>query len=177
MSRTPPLCPVSAMAMATVGLLAGPRGARAAAPDGRYVRDWLVAGPVSAEAATIAKIVESSPKSVPAPEDGGSFRLPNGQQVTWNRYSAPGSIVNLIHALGQHERVSGLAYTTIRADREGQARFVVGSDDQLAILLNRRIVYRYDKERALSPDQDAFTAPLQAGENECLAIVGQSAGN
>jgi hypothetical protein len=37
--------------------------------------------------------------------------------------------------------VCGLAYTAIRADRAGQARFVVGSDDQLAIVLNRRTVY------------------------------------
>jgi hypothetical protein len=173
----PPLCPVAALATAIVALLAGSLAARAAAPDGQYVREWLVAGPVSANAAVIAKTITELPERVPAPEDGRSFRLPSGQQLTWNRYSAPGSIVNLIHALGQQEHVSGLAYTTIRADREGKARFVVGSNDQLAILLNGRIVYQYDKKRGLSPDEDTFTAPLRAGENACLAIVGQDVGN
>lgn len=162
------------MAGVVVGLLAGPVGVRAAAPDGQYVRDWLVAGPVSPGAAAILKYVTVLSKSLlPTPEDGRSLRLPTGQQVTWHRYLAPGSIVNLVHALGQHERVGALAYTTIRADRAGPARFIVGSDDQLAIFLNRRMVYLYPRERSLSPDQDAFTAPLQAGENECLAIVGQ----
>lgn len=165
------------MGAAVLGLLAGSLGAWAAAPDGQYVRDWLVAGPVSADAASLAKDVAASPESIPAPEDGRSFRLSGGQRLTWKRYSAPGSVVNLIHALGKHEHASGLAYTTIRADRAGAARFVVGSDDPLAIVLNRRIVYRYDTERALSPDQDVFTVPLEAGENECLAIVGRSRGD
>ncbi len=174
----PGCCLVAAVAMAVVGLIAGPLGARAAVPDGQYVRDWLVAGPVSPGLATMLKFLTVLPKSLlPTPEDGQSHRLPNGQQVTWNRYLAPGSIVNLIHALGQQERAGALAYTTIRADRAGPARFVVGSDDHLAIFLNRRMVYVYPKERPLSPDQDTFTAPLEAGENECLAIVGQNGGN
>jgi hypothetical protein len=161
-----------------VGLLAGPLGLCAAVPDGQYVRDWLVAGPVAAEVTTITNVVAVLPKSVlPVPEDGRSLRLTSGQQLTWNRYLAPGSMVNLVHALGRQEQVCGLAYTTIRADRAGPARFVMGSDDQLAIVLNRRIVYRCDEERPLSPDQDTFTAPLEAGENECLAVVGQGGGN
>jgi hypothetical protein len=82
--------------------------------------------------------------------------------------------VNLNHALGPHERGRALACTTIRAERPGQARFLVGSSGGVAILLNRRVVYVDGKKRPFCPDQDSFTATLQAGENECLAVVGRS---
>jgi hypothetical protein len=80
-----PLCPAIVAALALVGPLARPPGLWAAAPDGQYVRDWLVAGPVSAEMTTITKVVTILPRSVlPVPEEGRSFRLLDGQ-LTWNR--------------------------------------------------------------------------------------------
>ena len=167
----PTTCSVPVLALGIAGLLAGPLGVRAAASDGQYVRDWLVAGPVSAEATGVAKAIAASPQGIPVPKAGQGFRLPDGQQITWQQYCAPGSIVNLMHALGPQQGVCALGYCTIYADHPGQARFVVGSNDSLAIVLNRRLVYLVDRERPLCPDQDVFTVPLQAGENECLAIV------
>ncbi len=169
--------PACATAVTLVSLLAVALSAQAASPDGRYIRDWLLAGPVSADAATIAKLIAGLPRNSPVPVEGQRFELLNGTAFSWTRYTAPGSIVNLIHALGHHERVSGLACTTIRAGQAGEVRFHVGSDDQIAILLNRRIVHLCDQRRPLSPDQDTFTAALRAGENECLVIVGQNRKN
>lgn len=171
------LSSIRVAAISMIWLLAGMFRAHAAAPDGQYVRDWLVAGPLSVEAALVAQVAATLPANLFRPAEGGSLALPSGEQIAWSRYMAPGSIVNLTHVLGQHDKVSALACTTIHVEQAGEVRFRVGSDDQIAILLNRQIVHRYDHPRPLHPDQDEFTAELRAGDNECLAIIGQGRGS
>lgn len=156
-----------------VGLLSIPLDARSAEPDGQYIRNWLVAGPVPAETVALAADLAAASESLPAPEEGRSFHLPGGNTLRWNLYSAPGSLVNLNHALGPHEHGCALVCATIHAEQAGQVKFLLGSSDGVAILLNRRVVYLDGKQRPFCPDQDSFTATLQAGENECLAVVGR----
>ncbi len=149
-----------------VSLLSLSLNARGAEPDGQYIQDWLVAGPVPAETASLAASLAAASDSLPAPEDGRSFRLPGGEPLQWNRYSAPGSIVNLNHALGPRARGCALACTVIHAEQPCQVTFLLGSSDAVAILMNRRVVYLDAAKRPFCPDQTSFTATLQAGDND-----------
>lgn len=162
--------------LAVVLAVSSARG-QTAAPDGRYIRDWLLAGPFSERHLWLAQAALTLGPGRLAPEEGHPA-LPLMKDVPrWTRYQAVGSQVNLIDAFGQCENAGALACTTIQAEQAGTATFYLGSDDQVRVWINDRLVHRFDVERPLWPDHDCFTAELQAGANRCFVFVAQGKGN
>ena len=164
-------------ALTAVLLLAPVHYCWSATPDGQYIQDWLLAGPFTERHLWLIQAANVLGSKALVPEEGHPALPLMKNLPKWMRHHSVGSQVNLIEAFGQHERAGALAFTTIRAKTAGAAKFCLGSDDQVRVWVNDKLVHRYDEGRPLWPDEDCFTADLQAGENRCLVFVAQGTGN
>ncbi|HID55353.1 TPA: tetratricopeptide repeat protein, partial [Candidatus Poribacteria bacterium] len=72
---------------------------------------------------------------------------------------------------GKLDWVTAYAFTTVRSPEERKAQMRIGSDDQIKIWLNGKLVFTYDGARAAAIDQNTVTVTLKRGENSILVKV------
>lgn len=131
----------------------------------RFHRQWLVAGPVSAD---IASAVD--PASLkPAIGQELSARTPGVKwvaQTSWSdvtdvNASPPRAPETEDRAVDRFVFVAG----TLSSTADGPADLSIGSERPYAVWLNGRLVHSRNTAEAFSPDKDRVTAELQAGNN------------
>jgi len=77
---------------------------------------------------------------------------------------------------GKLDWVTAYAFTTVTSPEERNAQMRIGSDDQIKVWLNGKLVFTYDQARPASIDQDTVTVTLKQGENSILVKVCDEAG-
>ncbi len=135
-------------------------------PDGQYVTDWLVAGPLG----------KASPENLCESLGGASAVHSEGEPVAggqgqWRRYFGGGSVVNLRELIGyEEEAASAAAFCRIESDVDQAGRIYCGTDNGVFVWLNGEPVLRKSrgKDETLSPASQEIR--LRRGSNECLVI-------
>jgi len=101
-----------------------------------------------------------------------------GKTVPW-RYTAVGDasgILNFEAVLGALTDAGAYAYSEVESDQARDVLLKVGSDDEVFIWLNGKLVHANEAARPVAPDQDTAEARLEAGVNRILCKVLQQAG-
>ncbi len=146
----------------------------------RWISDWRLAGPFK------GKFDQAFP-----PENGpvrleDRWKTASGKTFGWiplhRTVTAPSDLttpfrVKLWRKFGWGGK-NQVAYaaTWIEVDKDCDAIFHFGSDDQGAIRLDGKWIHRYPRTRAWVLDQDAVPARLTKGRHEILVKVGQKGG-
>ena len=122
--RKIPVMAVLRAAAFLAGLLIAIEGlAGAAQPDGGYVTDWLVAGPLNADAPLDAAL------GLPG---GSGAKYSEGDPVPgckalWTRYRGDGNVINLRMVTGYDPHgMTALAFCEFKSDSEQLGRIQIG---------------------------------------------------
>lgn len=152
-------------AFACVAFFSAIACAQAAQPDGRYITDWIVAGPF------IDIPGESILASLGGP--GAAHRegeaLP-GNAGTWRRHAARGSIVNLRSITGyEQDTQTAAAYCEFQSDADQEGYLHVGSSDiSLRVWLNGELVGSQRGRGQETLAAETYKVRLKRGTNTCL---------
>lgn len=76
----------------------------------------------------------------------------------------------------KNSNATAYAFTTIRCAADEKLQLLIGSDDQVAVWLDGRLVHENFASRGLRPDQDRVALELPAGTHELLLKIGQGGG-
>lgn len=145
--------------------------AEAAQPDGGYLTDWLVAGPLDAETSRTAAL-RCADGTIAAPREGEALK---GQKTRWIRYRGEGNLINLREIAGYDLSVSAAAYCDFDSDtaQRGHIHFV--SQNALQIWLNGHLVF----EKPAVPYEPLNWldggVELRQGANSCLVVCSDTA--
>jgi hypothetical protein len=101
----------------------------------------------------------------------------NGEEVAWKPFKdfQIGKIVDL-KLFKNPDHACVYLYREIEVEKELTLPVMLGSDDQIAVLLNGEKVFEFDEVRAAAPDQNETTLKLKAGKNKLLVKVCNVAG-
>ena len=133
----------------------------------RFERQWLVAGPMPAQAASrldVNKLQPSPGAALDPTEPAGARWVP---QVFW------GDVADLsANADVQGERVAFAALQMARP-QAGPAELAIGADGALVVWLNGEKVYERSAERPFAADSDRIAVTLKQGANPLLIRLTQ----
>ncbi|HWE39988.1 MAG TPA: hypothetical protein VG406_25780 [Isosphaeraceae bacterium] len=142
-----------------------------------YIVRWLVLAPIpfadgqTGPEALDAEQVEGAAKL--APKEGQTLRV-GGRELTWKAVEAKAAPLNFNDALGHRTDDSvgfAVCYVVSDADRDGVI-LRSGSDDELKVYLNGKMVLRKPNPRILDPDQDVVEGlRLKKGANILILKV------
>lgn len=96
-----------------------------------------------------------------------------GGTVRWKPYPLPGNEVDFLDQFKVKEWVCAYAYTTVRSEKEIDAKLLVASDDGCKVWLNGNLVDSVLKSRGVYEEVDAVPVRLRKGENKILIKVEQ----
>jgi len=165
---------------------------RAFVEVGRFVTQWNVVGPfdlgyrdrTAAERAD-AKRFTSMPRKgwdEPLPPEekvdlAGIYTGKGGRTVHWQlvRAGADG-VVDLDALYAREDYAVACAVCYVFAPAAGRYQMTIGSDDSVLVRINGEEAWRFDGQRAATPDSDAFEADLRRGWNEVLLKVADRRG-
>jgi HEAT repeat protein len=88
----------------------------------------------------------------------------------------PQGNVDLISALGQHEKCFAYAYAEIVVNEAVTAELRLGSDDGVVAWVNAKQVWENRVDRGMKFDQDAVEVELDEGKNTILLKISQGGG-
>ncbi|NQT84900.1 hypothetical protein HQ563_17925 [bacterium] len=96
-----------------------------------------------------------------------------GKTLGWKEVTTghPQARLNLEEHFKPTENVAAYAYAEIKAPKETEVKFKIGSDDSVVCWLNRKRIHSVKVSRGLSVDQDVINTTLQAGSNTILMKV------
>jgi len=140
---------------------------------GEYIREWLVLGPFFPSDLDADFLSQAGGEADINPREGETITTSDGKTMTWQRYKSGTKAIDLINAVGDQENAIAYAFSVLKSDDPGDARFYVGSDDGIKVWINGKIANRHVAGRALILDRDVFRADLQEGENRCLVKISQ----
>lgn len=98
----------------------------------------------------------------------------DSKPVTWVKREAKSAFGPDIIELGGGDNRVAYAVTKINSDQEREVRFLVGSDDGLAVWVDRKEVWRKNAVRPCTPDEDEFPVQLKKGPNTVLVKITQA---
>ncbi|MCA8970691.1 MAG: hypothetical protein KDC95_12935, partial [Planctomycetes bacterium] len=78
--------------------------------------------------------------------------------------------------VSKESNVSAVAYTVLQCPRAMNAELRFGSDDQIAVWLDGKLVHENFVARGLNVDEDRVAIDLDAGRHELLIEIGQNGG-
>ena len=83
------------------------------------------------------------------PKEGDAVTTQDGTTLTWKRYRTEEYSVNLIKAVGAHERATAYAFCILQSKNMGNgATMYLGSDGGVAVFVNGERVYYKPMYRA-----------------------------
>jgi len=144
--------------------------------DGEYINEWLVLGPFFPDSLEEDFLGSVGGEANIHPQEGDTVTTTEGRTLTWKRYQAKGSIIDLLHAVGNHEHAIAYAFCTLQIETAGKVQISFGSDDNAVIWINGQRVGSVHRTGAIVLDQYLFDASLKAGTNRCLVKVSQIGG-
>lgn len=133
----------------------------------RFVRNWLVLGPVAASAHLDANALHPTP--------GAAQTLSEGVTSKWAAYTAYQDTADLLAVFdrpvsrGRHaDPEVAYACTTIIREQDGDAVVSLGSDNAVQLWVNGKLVHEQLSDRAFEFDGDQIPVRLPKGENRVL---------
>ena len=181
------------LACLTTLLSAAPRSSRsvgALQPAG-YLKQWVILGPFpnperkegekgrGAFDVDYLKSLGGEAKARLHPNTAVTYQDPKDEtvRVTAKQVSIPGTTLSFPGYYTDTDHKLAYAYTTIRASREQQAFFFLGSDDGAKVWVNGQRVFDRLVARGAVARQDYFTAQLHKGANSVLVKVENGLGD
>lgn len=145
-------------------------------PTEDYLIDWRVAGPFGC---TPGHGIETrfGPEDDVSP--GSVYAGAGGKEVGWQDFSGTqlnaNGWVEMVVRMGSFKEHGfvGYACCTLHSRERQTARFLLGSNDNIKLLLNGTAVYeqREKPEQRRGPDTASFSCDLQQGDNTLLVKV------
>jgi putative membrane-bound dehydrogenase-like protein len=130
--------------------------------------NWWVVGPYAQDLKMVFP-----PEKDPDPKVAVDGVKP-GEKFKWQlRDVEPSGYLNLQAAFGR-EHITAYALTYVFSPKAQKVRLLTGSDDQLRVWLNGKLVQEFAVNRPAKPDQDRAEVELNAGWNVVLAKVTNS---
>ncbi len=135
-------------------------------PDGGYLTNWLVAGPLD-EQAPFDALFTPAGGAFPAPREGETL---NGFEQRWVRYRADGDLINLREVAGYDPTVTAAAYCEFDSDADQRGHIYCASQNTLQLWVNGRPVFD-QPEAPYSPLKwEDRGVDLLRGVNSCLIV-------
>ncbi len=138
---------------------------------------WHIAGPFEAPVAATFTKLPFEPMGLD-PDKPLVYATANGTgSLAWVAKSTDDidGVVDL-RFLSKQDKVSALARSVIVTREAVQLELRCGSDDQLAIWLDGRLIHENFSARGLRPDEDRIPIDLAAGKHELVLRIGQEGG-
>ena len=157
----------------------------------KYIREWLVLGPFFPDDLDTDFLADMGGEANIEPREGDAVGFDtglntaspldpsrystqataDGRMLTWKRYKSKTDIIDLLHAVGEHEHATAYAFCVLRSETAGDVQISLGSDDGVAVWINGQQVHSNPVLRSLNLDEDVFEVSLKAGDNRCLVKV------
>src|SRR5438067_4050383 len=146
---------------------------------GKFMKSWLVAGPVSVaadnskpDAALQEKVFRSDMISVVKLAAGNpSTVLVNQKELKWQPVSWNDDVTDLDSFYNRKDYVYAYALAEIKAAAPANVLLAVGSDDGIKIWHNGKLVHDHWIPRGVNKDEDLVPLKLVKGSNQLLLKV------
>ena len=143
--------------------------------DRKFVREWNLIGPFNNSDNQGIHHVYPPEREI---DLKGIYSGKDGNKVSWRRVKTlPSGFMNL--STGLIEPVNyGVVYgqININAKSDMATHLMIGSDDEVKVWLNGKLVHFNSVVRGCYPDQDIFPVQLKRGRNRVLIKVSQFTG-
>ena len=137
--------------------------------EGRYVRRWLVLGPMKhSQADEVARLGAAATLAVPANDIEQDFT--SGEPLRWRAAFPYGDVLDGFSAAGMQNGTAGLAYTTVEWPEAGDAQLLLGGNVR-GVWVNDAWIGGGESSTAFVIDGTAVRARLAAGTNRILLRV------
>ena len=139
--------------------------------EGRYLRQWLLLGPVRAsQADEIAR--PGAPAQIGLPTRGAEQRFSDRSVAAWRAQGSYGDILDGFSAVGMKDGEAGLALAVIERAGDGDARLLVGGN-VLGVWVNGQWIGGAQSSPAFVVDGASYAVRLNQGSNRVLLRVGR----
>lgn len=133
-------------------------------PCAPYVRTWWIAPPLAAKAGgNVADPMEQETQFLAADFDPAVHG--------WKQVAANGDGLDLNQQVSSQAPMLAYLLVFVHSPTARTARALLGSDDGVRLWANGALVWSHAIHRPMTPDQDSFDVPLQAGWNRVLLKV------
>ncbi len=167
-----------------------------AAPDGDFIRKWLICGPFPNPPNKPAvpgeeHVYDHTPPCVGLDTDyltehGGEAEIvpvagmahtkQDGTKVAWFEHTSPVNKVVFRKAITKTPNVVAYAYATVEVDEPGPYLLALGSDEGVQVWVNGEQVHYKLLKRRIVEDDDLVPVTLRRGANRILVKVEQGWG-
>ena len=144
---------------------------------GKYMRSWLLAGPVNVDAVTAEpndalqeKIFKEDQVSLVSIAPVSSLRIKD-RNIDWKLFSSEGDIVDLDAYYKSKDFAYAYALAEIKSATTNNVILGLGSDDGVKVWLNGKLVHDNWIPRAVNKDDDLVPLKLVKGSNQLLIKV------
>ena len=133
-------------------------------PGARYIRTWWIAPPLAANAGgTVEDVMPAEATWLAADFD------PAGRG--WKQVTSGGDGIDLNHHVSSQAPMLAYLMVFVHSPNARTSHALLGSDDGVRVWANGALVWSHALHRPMTPDQDQFDVPLQAGWNRLLVKV------
>ncbi len=167
-----------------------------AAPDGDFIRKWLICGPFPNPPNKPAEpdqphvydhtapcvgldtdyLLEHGGEAKIVPVAGMTHTKKDGTTVKWSEHISSLNRVVFRTAITRAPNVVAYAYATVKADEAGPYLMTLGSDEGVRVWVNGEPVHYNLVHRPIREDEDLMPVTLKKGENRILVKVEQGQG-
>src|SRR6185295_8237976 len=135
----------------------------------RYVRRWLLLGPISsAQADEIAK--PGAAANLTDPRPGAEQKFSGNSSATWRQQGNYGDILDGFSAAGMKDGDAGFAMALVNRASAGDAKLLLGGNVR-GIWINGKWIAGGENSQAFAIDGREVTAPFKAGSNVVLLRI------
>lgn len=138
-----------------------------------YIRDWLVAGPITCKLADDCLAGEAA-TAARAAVANQELQLADGNKSKWRENRTWGDVGG-IGGEGSPANAVGYAFATIKRETAGKALLALGTANGARVWVNGKPVFTSDGPRPWAADGDLIDVDLQAGDNTLLIKVSADA--
>ena len=139
--------------------------------DGTFIKEWLVLGPFFPDDLETDFLASVDGEVLANPKPGDKVTIAGRRMLTWTVYRSDGKLINLLHAVGNHQEAVCYAFCLLENEQGGDGEILVGSDDGVVVFLNGQKVHTQSNSRSIFVDEDRVEVSLRPGKNRCLVKV------
>jgi CubicO group peptidase (beta-lactamase class C family) len=140
-------------------------GFRQPVEPGRFLRSWLIGGPLKATRDTSGVSNEAAQEKLfnePDTSAGG---------IKWISFTSPADVIKFDSLFPSTDYAMAYAVTEITSESDRTALLGIGSDDAVRVTLNGKSVHRNFIARAVNEDDDVIPVDLKKGVNRLVIQV------
>jgi len=141
----------------------------------KYLTEWLVLGPFFPDDLNADFLADVGGEANVEPKEGDTVDTAEGATLTWKRYQAKGTVIDLFDAVGNHKNATAYAFCVLQSEIAGKAEIHLRNYDGAAVWINGERMHH--NPFAAHVNWSAFQVNLKSGANRCLVKVSQRSGN